>query len=100
MDLRCPKCNSTDLKKVSLAYDEGLFRTEARTRLHSAVVGGQRTRPSSWTCDHTGIPPLSPLEAVEPYGKVVLSEGRLLVRPGVSLRRLAGLLRQRCDDEF
>ena len=40
MDLRCPKCNSTDLKKVSLVYQEGLFRTEARTRLSAAVVGG------------------------------------------------------------
>src|SRR5216683_7095712 len=40
MDLRCPKCNSTDLKKVSLAYQEGLFRTEARTRLSAALVGG------------------------------------------------------------
>src|SRR5258708_5966337 len=28
MDLRCPKCNSTDLKKVSLAYQEGFYRTE------------------------------------------------------------------------
>ncbi len=40
MDLRCPKCNSTDLKKVSLAYQEGLYRTDARTRLRAAVVGG------------------------------------------------------------
>jgi uncharacterized membrane protein YbhN (UPF0104 family) len=40
MDLRCPKCNSTDLKKVSLAYQEGLFRSEARTRLRAVVVGG------------------------------------------------------------
>src|SRR5438093_11940777 len=40
MDLRCPKCNSTDLKKVSLAYQEGLFRTDARTRLRAVVVGG------------------------------------------------------------
>lgn len=39
MDLRCPKCNSTDLKKVSLAYQEGLFRTDARTRLRAAVAG-------------------------------------------------------------
>jgi hypothetical protein len=39
MDLHCPKCNSTDLKKVSLAYEEGLFRSEGRTRL-SAVVAG------------------------------------------------------------
>src|SRR6266436_5655034 len=40
MDLRCPKCNSTDLKKVSLAYQEGRFRTDSRTRLRAAVVGG------------------------------------------------------------
>jgi len=25
MDLRCPKCNSTVLKQVSLAYQEGLY---------------------------------------------------------------------------
>jgi len=40
MDLRCPKCNSTDLKKVSLAHEEGLFRSEGRTRLSAVVVGG------------------------------------------------------------
>jgi hypothetical protein len=40
MELRCPKCNSTDLKKVSLAYEEGLYRTDARTRLSAALVGG------------------------------------------------------------
>ena len=40
MDLSCPKCNSTDLKKVSLAYQEGLYRTDARTRLSAALVGG------------------------------------------------------------
>ena len=40
MDLRCPKCNSTDLKKVSLAYQEGLFQTEARSRLRAVAVGG------------------------------------------------------------
>jgi hypothetical protein len=40
MDLRCPKCNSTDLKKVSLAYKEGLYETEGRTRLRAVAVGG------------------------------------------------------------
>src|SRR5437899_8303056 len=33
MDLRCPKCSSTDLKRVSLAYQEGLFRVDTRTRM-------------------------------------------------------------------
>src|SRR6266849_2334892 len=40
MDLRCPKCNSTDLKKVSLAYQQGLYRSDARARLSAALVGG------------------------------------------------------------
>jgi len=39
MDLRCPKCNSTDLKKASLAHEEGLFRSEGRTRLRAVVAG-------------------------------------------------------------
>jgi hypothetical protein len=39
MDLRCPKCNSTDLKKVSLAYQEGLLRSEGRTRLRAVAAG-------------------------------------------------------------
>ena len=39
MDLRCPKCNSTDLKKVSLAHEEGLFRSQGRTRLRAVVAG-------------------------------------------------------------
>src|SRR5260370_39745555 len=38
MDLRCPRCNSTDLKKVSLAYQEGLYQTEGRTRLRAVAV--------------------------------------------------------------
>ena len=40
MDLRCPKCNSNDLKKVSLAYQEGLYQSESRSRLRAVVVGG------------------------------------------------------------
>jgi hypothetical protein len=40
MDLRCPKCNSTDLKKVSIAHEEGLFRSEGRTRLSAVAVSG------------------------------------------------------------
>jgi hypothetical protein len=40
MDLRCPKCNSTDLRKVSLAYEEGLYRGEGHARLRSDLIGG------------------------------------------------------------
>src|SRR6516162_9738081 len=38
--LRCPNCNSTDLKKASLAYQEGLVCTVAHTRFRAAAVGG------------------------------------------------------------
>jgi hypothetical protein len=38
-DLRCPNCNSTDLKKVSLAYQEGLFHTVVHTRFRAVAVG-------------------------------------------------------------
>ena len=37
--LRCPNCNSTNLKKVSLAYQQGLFHTVAHTQLRAAGVG-------------------------------------------------------------
>src|SRR5215470_12432574 len=37
--LRCPNCSSTDLKKVSLAYQEGLFCTVAHTRFRAVAVG-------------------------------------------------------------
>jgi hypothetical protein len=40
MDFVCPKCNSTDLKKVSLAFQEGLYSIHARTRMSAALVGG------------------------------------------------------------
>src|SRR6185312_5496818 len=39
MELQCPNCKSTDLKKVSLAYQEGLQHVTTRTRLRGVVVG-------------------------------------------------------------
>src|SRR5579864_2948701 len=39
MDLQCPRCKSTDLKKVSLAYQEGLYRVDTRTRLSGVLIG-------------------------------------------------------------
>ena len=39
MELRCPQCNSTDLKKLSLAYEEGISHINARSRLRGVVVG-------------------------------------------------------------
>jgi hypothetical protein len=39
MELQCPNCKSIDLKKVSLAYQEGLQRVNMRTRIRGVVVG-------------------------------------------------------------
>lgn len=39
MELQCPNCRSPDLKKVSLAYQEGLQHVSTRTRLRGVVVG-------------------------------------------------------------
>jgi hypothetical protein len=44
--LRCPNCNSTYLKKVSLAYQQGLFYTLAHTRLRAATWVKDTTRRS------------------------------------------------------
>ena len=41
MDLRCPDCNSADLKKVSLAYQEGQFHVNTRTRLRAFLFGNE-----------------------------------------------------------
>jgi hypothetical protein len=58
MDLRCPDCNSTDLKRVSLAYQEGVRHVDTRTRLRaflfgndgpSLIVGKAVTQGVHWT---------------------------------------------------
>jgi hypothetical protein len=40
MDLHCPNCNSTDLKKVSLAYQEGVSRGGGHARVRAVVIAG------------------------------------------------------------
>jgi hypothetical protein len=39
MNLCCPQCNSSDLKKVSLAYQEGLYRVNTQTRITGFLIG-------------------------------------------------------------
>ena len=39
MDLQCPRCKSGDLKRISLAYREGLYRVNTRTRLRGFLFG-------------------------------------------------------------
>jgi len=40
MDLRCPKCNSNSLKKVSLAYQEGTYHIDTRSRMRGLLFAG------------------------------------------------------------
>jgi hypothetical protein len=39
MELRCPSCGSTDLRRVSLVYEEGLSWTKAKSRLRGVSLG-------------------------------------------------------------
>jgi hypothetical protein len=39
MDLHCPNCQSADVKKLSVAHQEGRFRVDTRARLSGVVVG-------------------------------------------------------------
>src|SRR5467141_3075156 len=40
MDLRCPNCESTNLKKVSLAYEEGVYHIDTRTGVRGLLFAG------------------------------------------------------------
>ena len=39
MDLRCPNCNSADLKSLSVAFQQGRFSVNTSSRLRGVVVG-------------------------------------------------------------
>jgi len=67
MDVPCPKYNSTDLKKVSLACEEVLCRCDKRAQLHGILLqsGGpgvlvgaaatKGTRPEALTAQSCGV---------------------------------------------
>ena len=40
MDLRCSNCDSTNLKKVSLAYQEGTYHINSRTGIRGLLFAG------------------------------------------------------------
>jgi fatty acid desaturase len=41
VEWKCQKCGSTDLKKVSLVYQDGLSQTKSRSRLVGLLFGAQ-----------------------------------------------------------
>ena len=40
MTLQCPQCKSIDLKRIRVAYQEGLYRVNTRTRIAGFLIGG------------------------------------------------------------
>lgn len=41
MDLRCPSCNSPELKSLSVAFQEGRFSVSTNSRFRGVVVGAE-----------------------------------------------------------
>jgi len=80
MDLRCPKCNSTDLKKVSLAHEEGLFQNESRTRLRAVVVGGGGPDLVVGKATTRGTHQSAPFQEAGTTCEMVVSQGHRMVR--------------------
>src|SRR5260370_14706111 len=80
MDLRCPNCHTSDLKKVSLAYQEGLSRVRTKSRLRAllfgedgpnVIVGSAVTRGTQQTELSSALRPPKKWS----YGKVLLWAG-------------------------
>jgi len=67
MDVPCPKCNSTDLQRASLAYLEVFYRCDQRAQFHGVLVGSDApgvlvgasttngTRPTTLTAQSGGV---------------------------------------------
>ena len=67
MDVPCPKCNSTDLQKVSLACLPAPYRRDKRAKFHGVLVGSdgpgvlvgaattKETRPTTPAAQSAGV---------------------------------------------
>jgi hypothetical protein len=55
MELRCPNCGSTDLKKVSLVYEEGSSLIKAKSRLRGLSFGDDGPTVFVGTAETKGI---------------------------------------------
>ena len=99
MDLRCPQCNSTDLKKLSLAYQEGISHVNAGTRLRDAMVGsdGPDLVVGSWTTKGIQQTAISKVAAPPTTWSYKTLVGWSVV---VSCGGLDCLLYEYCHDEF
>jgi hypothetical protein len=90
--LRCPNCNSTYLKKVSLAYQQGLVYTVAHTRLRAVAVGSCGPDLLIGTATTRGVHQSVLSKQLSPPSEVAVPKADFLVGGGVSLDRLDHLL--------
>jgi DNA-directed RNA polymerase subunit RPC12/RpoP len=77
MDLRCPNCDSSDLKKVSLVYQEGLVRARATTRVRAWLLGDDGPQMIAGAAKTNGVLQMSVSENLAPptkwsYRKLIL----------------------------
>jgi len=80
MDLRCPNCHSADLKEVSLAYQEGLFRVRTKSRLRALLFGEDGPNVIVGTAVMRGTQQTELSRALCPpkkwsFGKILLAAG-------------------------
>jgi hypothetical protein len=80
MDLRCPSCHASDLKNVSLAYQEGLSRVRTKSRLRALLFGEDGPNVIVGTAVMKGMHQTELSRALRPptkwsYGKLLLWAG-------------------------
>jgi hypothetical protein len=80
MDLRCPNCHTSDVKKVSMAYQEGLSRVGTRSRLRALLFGEDGPNVIVGTAVMKGMYQTDLSRTLRPpkkwsYGKVLLWAG-------------------------
>jgi hypothetical protein len=80
MDLRCPNCHTSDLKKVSLAYQEGLSRVRTKSRSRALLFGEDGPNVIMGTAVMNGMHQTELSRALRPprkwsYGKLLLWAG-------------------------
>jgi hypothetical protein len=84
MELRCPNCGSTDLKKISLVYEDGLSRIKAKSRLRGLFFGDDGPSVFVGTAATNGISQTRLSERLRPpqkwsYLKLVLWTGLVAI---------------------
>ena len=101
MDLRCPNCNSSDLKSLAVAFQEGRFSVSTRSRLRGVVVGAGGPDVVVGRATTRGVQQSDLSKKLCPptkwsYGKLILwSVGVSFVALVVYVRSVMSLLGQR-----